>query len=1116
MNSVLLTSDRIGTGKSLMARNVTPKKDYRDIINQQRPEEVETWLDALQYLLEAHGFTASRKGLNFIGNVSNFRYDKDEDAFTCRCQIDNTQALSVRLYIDIDDYFIDAECTCAHSRSDLCEHTFAATTRLSRELKQPESDAYRQLTGQVSPNAWKTTLSLLDQFFGDNQQQSAKQQSPDFRLVWRISDQYGQLAVTCYEQRPSKNRRGWTPGRKVDWDRFLREKKLWTTEQDRKTAEALLAKRNNYRYGYSSYSSFGYYSPYSIDLITVLQNLAGHPLVSWENAPETLVAIVSAKPGLAVTAVKGNFQIGITLDGMPLSEYSKTFEMLERGFVGIDRSNNRVVVGTGDERLLKLLHKISKEQPVLPAAAEEELLARLPRLEQALPVQLPEKLAGAVLPADQRIYLRLSRVPQGGVTVEMLVRPAPEGAYCRPGEGPEELTGLADGKRIRVQRNLADELSRAHVMAGELRLAEALSLDMWKWNFPSDDDALDFLSAVQNRPEDDDRLVVEWIEGETSMSLVGEVSPASFKFQIKNRRDWFGLEGTIEVGGQTFPLVDLLQALSGSRRYIQLADGQWAAISQELKERLTALDDVLHRNRGKLEFNATATPVISDLLDDQITLKATKAWKQAVARLEQAVDLNPEPPVALTAELRDYQLEGYRWLRRLAAWGVGGCLADDMGLGKTVQALAVLIDRMEVGPTLVVAPKSVGFNWVRETERFAPTLRPTLYRNTDREEFLKTVGEGDVVVTSYGLLLRDAEQLAQVEWGTLVIDEAQFIKNSATKTARAVRDLQADWKVALTGTPLENHLGELWSIYRAISPGLFGSRERFRDRFADPIEKQKESKRRQALSRVIRPFMLRRTKSEVLSELPQRTEMQLSAELSSAERKLYEDARLWAVTHLAEIGQRDEEQRFHVLAALTRLRQLACHPRLVDDQWNRSSAKLELLLETVDELREGRHRALVFSQFTQHLALIREALDERGIAYQYLDGQTSSKQREQRIDAFQRGEGDLFLISLKAGGTGLNLTAADYVIHMDPWWNPAVEDQATDRAHRIGQTRPVMVYRLVAKDTIEEQILNLHAEKRNLVAGVLEGSDQAAKLTTEELIQLIRGDEAASIAAGKK
>jgi SNF2 family DNA or RNA helicase len=370
---------------------------------------------------------------------------------------------------------------------------------------------------------------------------------------------------------------------------------------------------------------------------------------------------------------------------------------------------------------------------------------------------------------------------------------------------------------------------------------------------------------------------------------------------------------------------------------------------------------------------------------------------------------------------------------------MGGCLADDMGLGKTVQTLAALIDRAEEGPALVIAPTSVGFNWVRECERFAPTLRPILYRETDRDEVLANLRGGDVLIVSYGLLLRDVEKLANIEWGTLVLDEAQKIKNAVTKSAQAVRQIEARWRLALTGTPLENHLGELWSIFRSVCPGLLGSWERFRERFAEPIERQKDPHRRRALSRLIRPFILRRTKSEVLEELPQRTEMIRTAEMTKAERQRYEAARLAALADLTGIGDDDggkragnKDRRFEVLAALTRLRQLACHPKLVDDEWPGGSAKLELFMEIVEELRESGHRALVFSQFTSHLALIREALDATGIKYLYLDGQTPPKERERRVDAFQHGEGELVLISLKAGGTGLNLTAADYVIRLRP------------------------------------------------------------------------------------
>jgi SNF2 family DNA or RNA helicase len=291
-----------------------------------------------------------------------------------------------------------------------------------------------------------------------------------------------------------------------------------------------------------------------------------------------------------------------------------------------------------------------------------------------------------------------------------------------------------------------------------------------------------------------------------------------------------------------------------------------------------------------------------------------------------------------------------------------------------------------------------------------------------------------------------------------------------------------------------------------VAPGVLGSWEQFRRRFAAPIEKDGKSDRRAALAQVIAPFILRRSKGEVLKDLPSRTETNLMVDLSPDERLRYDQMRLAAVTELDQIGDENlsHDQRFKVLQMLTRLRQLSCHIGLVDDQWKGSSSKLDVLMEQLEQLKERGNRPLIFSQFTTHLSLIRESLDKAGITYQYLDGQTTPAQRQERVEAFQRGESDAFLISLKAGGTGLNLTAADYVIHMDPWWNPAVEDQATDRAHRIGQTKPVMVYRIIARGTIEEQILKMHDEKRDLVDGVLSGSDASAKLSTKELAEMIR------------
>jgi SNF2 family DNA or RNA helicase len=459
----------------------------------------------------------------------------------------------------------------------------------------------------------------------------------------------------------------------------------------------------------------------------------------------------------------------------------------------------------------------------------------------------------------------------------------------------------------------------------------------------------------------------------------------------------------------------------------------------------------------------------------------------------------PTVPSTLQAELRDYQLEGYQWLARLAHWGVGACLADDMGLGKTVQALALLLDRAPNGPALVVAPISVAMNWQAEVARFAPTLTVRAYHSN---RSLADLGPFDVVIASYGMLQSDAVAFGEQHWHSVVLDEAQVIKNAATKRSQAAMALTADFKMIASGTPVENHLGELWNLFRFINPGLLGSKERFAERFSNPIERG-EKPARLHLKKLIQPFILRRTKTQVLSELPSRTEITLQVELSEEERHLYEALRQEAIIKIANLKTGDG-QSMQVLAEITKLRRFCCNPKLVLKNSTVAGSKLAVFADTVEELLENRHKALVFSQFVDHLAIVREWIEHKGISYQYLDGSTPALERKKRVDAFQAGKGDIFLISLKAGGTGLNLTAADYVIHLDPWWNPAVEDQASDRAHRMGQLRPVTIYRLVAQDTIEEKIIALHAQKRDLADSLLDGGDAAGRMDTAALLRLLK------------
>jgi SNF2 family DNA or RNA helicase len=446
---------------------------------------------------------------------------------------------------------------------------------------------------------------------------------------------------------------------------------------------------------------------------------------------------------------------------------------------------------------------------------------------------------------------------------------------------------------------------------------------------------------------------------------------------------------------------------------------------------------------------------------------------------------------------------------RLSLAGLGACLADDMGLGKTLQALAVLLARASLGPALVVAPTSLLGNWRAEARRFAPSLRVVILAEgavQDRATLLESARAGSVVLVSYPMLQIAAEAFAKRVWATLVLDEAQSIKNAAAKRSKAVFELQADFRLALSGTPIENRLSELWSIMRACNPGLLGSLARFNERFAGPIERQRDKRAQRQLRRLIAPFILRRLKAEVLDDLPPRTELVLQVEPDAAERAHYEALRRDALTAAERSlsGEALGQAHLNILAGLTRLRRAACDPRLVSPQFGVVGAKVQAFGELAAELVANGHKALVFSQFVDFLSLLKEPLDAAGIAYQYLDGSTPTAERTRRVDAFQAGEGEFFLISLKAGGFGLNLTVADYVVIADPWWNPAVEDQASGRAHRIGQQRPVTVYRLVNKGTLEDKILTLHRDKRELADLLLEGNEATRLPRAEELLALMR------------
>jgi hypothetical protein len=596
---------------------------------------------------------------------------------------------------------------------------------------------------------------------------------------------------------------------------------------------------------------------------------------------------------------------------------------------------------------------------------------------------------------------------------------------------------------------------------------------------------------------------VEWPAGEP-LRLRGDLGPDSLFMSARGRGDWFAASGELRVDRELVVQLHELLALMGGRprRFVQLHGGQIIALNSALQRQLAMLGCLLEQGPGhELRVHRLAVGAVDPLLDELGGVTVDEAWRLQLQAMGPTVPGEHPVPRSMLADLRSYQREGYAWLARLSELGAGACLADDMGVGKTVQVLALLLQRAWLGPALVVAPTSVCGGWCQEAARFAPDLRVQRFGPGDRTARLDALGSGDLLVCSYGLLQTEREALAAVTWSTAVLDEAQAIKNPDTRRHRAACALRAEQRVITTGTPIENHTGELWSLFRFLNPGLLGSWERFRARFADPIERG-EHEPLQQLRRLVLPFILRRTKAAVLRELPPRSVQRVEVDLLPAERALYTATRERAEDWLESL---DDPQPLQILAQLTKLRMACCNAALVvDASVAPDSAKLAAFADLVQQLRRSGQRALVFSQFVRHLAVLRAWLDTRGVDYQYLDGSTPAARRDRAVSAFQAGQGELFLISLRAGGFGLNLTAAEAVIHMDPWWNPAVEDQASDRAHRIGQQRPVTVYRLVARGTIEEKILALHAHKRELAEGLLEGSDAAGRLSALELMGLIR------------
>ncbi len=585
---------------------------------------------------------------------------------------------------------------------------------------------------------------------------------------------------------------------------------------------------------------------------------------------------------------------------------------------------------------------------------------------------------------------------------------------------------------------------------------------------------------------------------------------------IKSGIDWFELAGRVEgVGADSFPA--LLAAMRRGQSTVLLGDGTTGIVPDAWVSRWKTALSLGETHEGRLRFRSHQAwfvdLLLAGLLDEFVDRESERMWAEQKKRLAEFDGIQPgHEPRGFHGELRPYQRDGLGWLEFLERQRFGGCLADDMGLGKTVQVLAWLQARKErapdAAPALIVAPKSLTHNWLEEARRFTPELTALEYVGKDRKSAYAALREHDLVLTTYGTARIDVELLSKIEFGVVVLDEAQAIKNEDSRTARSMRLLRADHRLALSGTPIENHLGELWSLFEFLNPGLLGRSSAFQTLVTAGAEGEIDESARKLVAGAIRPFLLRRTKEEVLRDLPERTEQTVLCDMDTEQRREYVELRDHFRRTLLE-GKNDAElhaDKLGILEMLLRLRQAACHPALLDRaRAAEGCAKFEAFFPMLEEVLEAGHKALVFSQFTSFLALVRRRLDADGRTYGYLDGKTPAKKRAEEVARFQEDpERKLFLISLKAGGTGLNLTAADYVFLLDPWWNPAVEAQAIGRSHRIGQERKVFAYRLVCRDTIEERVLELQVKKRALAGAILDGDGSLVRdLTRADLERLL-------------
>ena len=903
------------------------------------------------------------------------------------------------------------------------------------------------------------------------------------RMAWFIDPDKKQIEVG--EQKMLKNGK-WSNGRSIALQRLhhpIDPNLEYLTAQDKAALMGLNLEQ-------------GWYRDFYWDTTTTFNALIGHPHLFHLKNKTIPLELVRGELELNIEEVSNQYRLTLShCQDKP-------------GVILVKETPNRYQVIDFSEKSHRIAQILSNKGLSIPLQAKEKIIHIITEADTG--IRIHSDLAEDDLPTIEgclTCYVHLLPI-NDGLKLSLWVRPfEQDGPYCRPGKGQPSLiaTRQIDNQSIRQKaiRAFRSENKSKKTLLNQCPTLLDLDDGTDEWYLESLETSLEVLTELETYKEKH-ALIIEWPKGQT-LKLMKNIGAKDLRMSIKGSQQWFEYEGEVELNNQEVlqmkTLLDLLETSHG--RFIRMADNSFLALTHQFKKQLEELKKLSEDNK----IYHLSSGVLQKISGEAGELKVNKAWQSHLHSLQSMEKFSPTLPSTLQATLRDYQLDGFHYLSRLTHWGIGACLADDMGLGKTVQTIAVLLNEATHGACLIVAPTSVCFNWSEELKKFAPTLNiHRLHESSDRGSTIQKLSQRDILICSYHLLHTAGDSLSAKQWHIIVLDEAQAIKNFSTKRAQNAMKLQSNRRIALSGTPIENHLGELWSLFRFLNPGLLGSQEHFQQNFISPIEKQSDPVAKRALKQLVSPYILRRSKSEVLTELPAKTEQSILIEPTAEETAFYEAVRQTALQRISELNaSKDNQRRFSILAEISRLRQACCHPSLVDEQISLEGSKIKAFVTLVKELMENQHKVLVFSQFVRYLQIVRRHLEQEKIDFQYLDGRTPLAQRKKSTQAFQAGKGDVFLISLKAGGMGLNLTAADYVIILDPWWNPAVEDQAADRAHRIGQQRPVTVYRLIMKNTIEEKIIKLHQNKRDLASDLLSGGDMSGKMSEQELLDLMRG-----------